>query len=135
MDPIIIHDRGRGPELAGTRTTVYDVIPYWLDGNDAKYIAWALGHEPPQIEALIRYIEEHKEEVLAVHRKIEDRIARGNPPEVEEKLKQSAWHARLQARWEEVQRRRRENESDESASGGQQCSWAHEDSANGTGKQ
>ena len=31
MDPIIIHDRGRGPELVGTRTTVYDVIPYWLD--------------------------------------------------------------------------------------------------------
>jgi hypothetical protein len=43
MDPIIIHDRGRGPELVGTSTTVHDVIPYWLRGRSAEFIArrWA----------------------------------------------------------------------------------------------
>jgi hypothetical protein len=42
-----------------------------------------------EVESLIRYIEEHKEEVMAVHRQIEERIARGNPPEVEAKLEKS----------------------------------------------
>ena len=31
MDGIII-DRGRGPEIRGTRITVYDVLDYWKDG-------------------------------------------------------------------------------------------------------
>jgi hypothetical protein len=134
MDPIIIHDRGRGPELAGTRTTVYDVIPYWLRSRDVQYIASALGREPRQIEALIRYIEEHHDEVMTVHQQIEARVARGNPPEIEEKLKQSTLHQRLQARWEEIQRRRQEGEDGEGASVRQQHPGAPEGSANGTGK-
>jgi uncharacterized protein (DUF433 family) len=108
MEPIRIHDRGRGPELVGTRTTVYDVIPYWLGGHDAEYIARAMGHQPEQIAALIRYIEDHQEEVMVVHRRIEERIARGNPPEVEEKLKRSPLHARIQARLEERLQRLRQ---------------------------
>ena len=61
---------------------------------------------PEQIEALIRYIEEHQEEVLAVHRRIEERNARGNPAWVEEKLKRFPWHARIQAHAKEIRRRR-----------------------------
>ena len=67
MQPIEIHDRGRGPELKGTRITVYDIIPYRLDGRSATYIAAVLGRSTPEIEALFRYMDEHYEEVMAVH--------------------------------------------------------------------
>lgn len=104
MRPIEIHDRGRGPELKGTRTTVYDVIPYRLGGWDPARIAAVMGHSTEEVEALFRYMDEHYDEVMAVHRRIEERIARGNPPEVEEKLKQS--HAKLLAKMEELRRRK-----------------------------
>ena len=106
MRPIEIHDRGRGPELKGTRITVYDIVPYRLNGRSATYIAAVLGRSTPEIEALFRYMDEHHDEVMAVHRRIEERIARGNPPEVEEKLKHS--HAKLLARMEELRRRKQE---------------------------
>jgi uncharacterized protein (DUF433 family) len=106
MRPIEIHDRGRGPELKGTRTTVYDIIPYRLAGRSPTYIAAAMGHSTEEIEALFRYMDEHYDEVMAVHWRIEERIARGNPPEVEEKLKATRGAAR--ARLEEIRRRNQE---------------------------
>jgi len=111
MLPIEIHDRGRGPELKGTRITVYDIIPYRLAGRSPEEIAGFLRPGYPAItaahvEALFRYMDEHYEEVMAVHRKIEERIARGNPPEVEEKLKQG--EHRLRAKLLELKRKRAE---------------------------
>jgi uncharacterized protein (DUF433 family) len=106
MQPVVIIDRGRGPELAGTRTTVYDVIPYLEAGRSANYIAAAMGHSTRQIEALIHYIEEHREEVMAVHRQIEERIARGNPPEIEARLAASPMHAVIQARLAAIRAKR-----------------------------
>ena len=87
-EPRIIN-RGRGPELAGTRITVYDVIPYLEAGRSPTYIAAVLGLGTEEVFTLARYIDEHREEVMAVHRKIEERIARGNPPEIEAKLQDS----------------------------------------------
>jgi uncharacterized protein (DUF433 family) len=89
MKPVEIIDRGRGPEIAGTRITVYDVYYYDQLGHHPTYIAAVLGISSDEVKALLKYIEEHREEVEAVHRQIEERIARGNPPEVEEKLKES----------------------------------------------
>ena len=31
MTTDLIHDRGRGPEIVGTRITVYDLLPDFLD--------------------------------------------------------------------------------------------------------
>lgn len=31
MGSDLIHDRGRGPEIVGTRITVYNLLPYFLD--------------------------------------------------------------------------------------------------------
>jgi hypothetical protein len=104
MDEIRIHDRGRGPELVGTRITAYDVYHYLERDRTPEYIAWALNISVRQVLALCKYIEEHKEEVLAVHRKIEERIAKGNPPEIEEKRKAS--RAKFLALKEELARRR-----------------------------
>ena len=109
MLPIEIHDRGRGPELKGTRITVYDIIPYRLGGCTPAEIADTLALPeitPAHIEALFRYMDEHHDEVMAVHHKIEERNARGNPPEIEEKLKQS--RAKVEALREEFHRRRAE---------------------------
>ncbi len=111
VNEIVIRDRGRGPELAGTRVTVFDIIPYLREGDHPTYIAACFALSTHEVEALIRYIEEHKEEVMAINAKIEERIARGNPPEIEEKLKKSPWHAIIKARGEEVRRRRAAEEN------------------------
>jgi len=42
-----------------------------------------------EVRAAASCIEEHKDEVMAVHRQIEERIACGNPPEIEAKLAES----------------------------------------------
>jgi uncharacterized protein (DUF433 family) len=89
MQPIEIHDRGRGPELKGTRITVYDVVYYHLHGDPPDVIAVILGISTPEVRALLDYFEAHRDEVMAWHNKIEERNARGNPPEIEEKSKAS----------------------------------------------
>jgi hypothetical protein len=111
MRPIRIIDRGRGPELAHIRITVYDVLPYHLAGDDPTYIAASLLLSTPEVQALIDYYEAHKEEVMEVHRRIEERIARGNPPEIEERLRDSPAHALIQARMEELRKRRSRQET------------------------
>src|SRR5262249_5285597 len=98
----------RGPELATIRITVYDVIPYLEAGHTPTYIAAVLSLSTAEVLALMQYIEEHKEEVMAEHRKIEERIARGNPPEVQARLRESPIHAKIQARLAEIQRQRGE---------------------------
>ena len=92
--PEQIIDRGRGPELAGTRFTVFDMIPYLKKGRHPDYIAAVCGLSVEQVETLLAYIEDHKDEVMALHEKIEERIARGNPPELEAKLHASRGRAR-----------------------------------------
>lgn len=84
-----ILDRGRGPEIAGTRITVYDIWDYASVGHHHTYIAVVLGLSSNQVLAALDYIEQHKAEVLEEYQKILDRAAKGNPPEVEEKLKKS----------------------------------------------
>jgi uncharacterized protein (DUF433 family) len=113
MDPIRIINTGSGPRLAGTRITVYDVVHYLEGGHSANYIALVLRVSIAEVRAIIQYIEEHKEEVMAVHRQIEERIARGNPPEVEAKLKAS--HAKLLALKAELERKRVQEENNGSS--------------------
>ena len=85
IEPRII-DRGRGPEIEGTRITVYDVLDYHLDGWHRDMIADTFDLSSPQVEVAIRYIEEHRDEVMAVYQEMLERDARGNPPELQAKL-------------------------------------------------
>ncbi len=86
---VAIINRGRGPEIAGTRITVYDIV-YHLENNfNEAEIAEMLRLSREQVQAAVQYIEKHKEEVMAVHHEIEERNARGNPPEIRAKLKES----------------------------------------------
>lgn len=111
MEPIAIIDRGRGPQVAGTRITVYDIIPYLERGHHPNYIAALLNLSTAEVRALMRYIEEHKEEVMVVHRLIEERIARGNPPEIEARLADSPTHLRIQAHLAEKRRQYAQGET------------------------
>jgi uncharacterized protein (DUF433 family) len=90
-----IIDRGRGPEIAGTRITVYDIWDYLKEGCHHTAIASTLRISSTQVQAAIQYIDEHKDEVLAEYQKMLDREAQGNPPEIRAKLQSS--HAKLLA--------------------------------------
>lgn len=109
MEPLVIIDRGGTPRLANSRINVYDVVHYLEHGRSANYIALVLRISLAETLALIQYIEEHKDEVMAVHRKIEERISQGNPPEIEAKLRAS--HAKLLALKAEFERKRLQAES------------------------
>jgi hypothetical protein len=126
VEPIQIIDRGRGPELARVRVTVFDVIPYLRAGHHPTYVAAVLGISTPEVEALVQYLEDHKAEVMEANRQIEERIARGNPPEVEARLGESPWHAKVEARWEELRRRRAAEKGHEGGPDGREHSGSGE---------
>jgi uncharacterized protein (DUF433 family) len=81
-----IIDRGRGPEINGTRITVYDVLDYVLECWPADRIAAWFNLRTEQIEAAVEYAREHKIEVLKDYIEILERCERGNPPELQAKL-------------------------------------------------
>src|SRR5438067_1070046 len=89
MESVKIINRGRGPELANIRITLFDVLPYGLKGWRADSIAFSFGIRIVEVEALLRSFEEHRVEVFATNQKILERIACGNPPEVQAKLEAS----------------------------------------------
>jgi uncharacterized protein (DUF433 family) len=97
-----IIDRGRGPEIEGTRITVYDILDYEQEGWHHTRIASFLGLSTEQVLTAIRYIADHRTEVMADYQEMLDRSARGNPPEVEARRLRS--HAKLQDRMKELKR-------------------------------
>ena len=83
MSNDLIHDRGRGPEIRGTRITVYNLLPHFLDPTETEaYISQVYELTAEQVAAARAYVLNNPEEVLAQHLKIEARMAEGNPPEV-----------------------------------------------------
>jgi uncharacterized protein (DUF433 family) len=75
MKPSII-DRGRGPEIAGSRITVYDVLAETRAGVPVEQLAreWQLTVE--QIKFALQYIDEHREEVEREWAEIQERHRR-----------------------------------------------------------
>lgn len=79
----MIHNRGRGPEIVGTRITVYNLLPYFLDAavtEDSIAACYDLTTE--QVAAARAYALNNANAVLKRHAEIEARIAAGNPPDV-----------------------------------------------------
>jgi uncharacterized protein (DUF433 family) len=90
----LIHDRGRGPELLGTRITVYNLLPDFLDPTATEAdICRNYELTPEQVAAARAYVLNNPDTVLAKHLEIEAKIAVGNPPHLMEKAKQT--HATL----------------------------------------
>jgi uncharacterized protein (DUF433 family) len=104
--PAIVNDR-----IAGTRITIYDIVHYLEAGRSPEVIAGILPVTVEQVQCAIQCIEEHKDAVMAVHRQIEERIARGNPPEIEAKLEQT------RRKMEEWLKQRRQAQSTSETSG------------------
>jgi uncharacterized protein (DUF433 family) len=96
-----IHDRGRGPEIKGTRITVYDVLDYQRLGWQPEDIAKHLRVTPAQVEKALEYIATHETDVEREYQRMVDRSARGNSPEIQTKLNES--RAKLAARREALQ--------------------------------
>jgi len=98
---ITIINRGRGPQLSTSRITVQDIVPYFQLNYSYDQIREIMPSlSVPELEAVERYFNEHREEVLEVDRRIRARNATcRNPPEVEEILRRGREqiHARLAA--------------------------------------
>lgn len=95
MSAVIINKR-----IDGTRITIYDIVHYLERGRSAEEIQAILPIlSLEQVQAAAQYIEEHKAYVMEVHRQIEERIARGNPPEIE--VQREETQARMKAWLEE----------------------------------
>src|SRR5271157_2544740 len=86
----LIHDRGRGPEIRGTRITVFTLLPYLLDPTATEeYICCVNQLTPEQVSSARAYILNNPDTILAEHLRIEERMAAGNSPQVREKARQS----------------------------------------------
>lgn len=81
--------------IDGTRITVWDVYLYLQHDWTDEQIRGVLPISQEQLDTAKQFIEENREYVHEGHLRIEERNARGNSPEVEEKLKQT--RAKMQA--------------------------------------
>ena len=83
---ITIVDKGRGPQLSTSRITVQDLVPYIqlnYSYEEIRQIMPALSIG--EIQAVERYVAEHRQEVMEEDRRIRERNAnRRNPPHIEE---------------------------------------------------
>ncbi len=93
-EPKII-DIGRGPQIEGSRITVFDILDYVNADWHPTQIALLFRISSRQVEAAVQYIAEHKDEVMDQYNRILERSARGNPPELQAKL--DAGHERFLA--------------------------------------
>ncbi len=86
----LIHDRGCGPEIEGTRITIYNLLPHFLD-PDATEASICRRYEltPEQVAAARAYVLSQPDVVLGKYLQIEAKMAAGNPPEVVEKAKKT----------------------------------------------
>lgn len=108
MDRELLHDRGRGPEVRGTRITIHTLLPYFLDPTATEgYLCKLYRLTPEQVAAARAYILEHYEEVLTEHRRIEARLSAGNPPEVEARTE------KVRTAFEEFRARQKERPGNE----------------------
>ena len=83
-----IIERGRGPEIEGSRITVFDVFDEMNAGRTVETLAEEWRLSVAQIENAARYIAEHREEVVLAFAEIR------------------AWHARERVLSEERNRQR-----------------------------
>lgn len=101
----LIHDRGRGPEIIGTRITLYNLLPHFLDATATESVICRIYElSPEQVAAARAYVLNNPDAVLARHLDIETRMAEGNPPEVIERAKQT--HAAFLRFKEQLAKRR-----------------------------
>jgi uncharacterized protein (DUF433 family) len=87
----VIKDRGRGPEIEGTRITVFTLLPDLLDPQTTEAsICQSYNLAPEQVAAARAYILRNPDLVLDRHVEIETGLETArNPPEVVEKTEET----------------------------------------------
>ncbi len=115
IKPAEIVDRGRGPEIAGTRITIYNVMDYRKIGWHRDLIAAQFLLSSDQIQAAFDYIDAHKEEVEAEYNRMLEWVKNYQyPPDVQAKV--DAIRARADKRLEQIKARQKANGDDASHS-------------------
>lgn len=76
-----IINRGRGPEIEGTRITVYRIMDFVRYESPPEKIARDLNLTPEQVQVGLDYIDEHRDDVEREYEKILERVNQPNPPE------------------------------------------------------
>jgi len=105
-----IVDRGRGPEIKGTRITVYSILDFMIEGWHRERIADFFRIHPEEVESALTYIREHTLEVLREYVNILERCERGNPPALQAKL--DVRHGEFQRLVREVREAKARGETD-----------------------
>jgi uncharacterized protein (DUF433 family) len=109
----VIQDRGRGPEIAGTRITVYNLLQSFLDPRATEVeICRVYGLTPEQVAAARAYVLSNPDTVLAEHLRIEEKMAAGNPPEVKQQAERAKSTFKAFKEWL-AEREAAESEEDE----------------------
>jgi uncharacterized protein (DUF433 family) len=110
-----IINRGRGPEIAGTRITIYNVMDYRKHGWHRDRIAAQFLLSSDQIQAALDYIDVHKEEVEREYQAMLDWQRNYKyPPDVQAKV--DACRERAQKRLAEIRANHKGNGDDASDS-------------------
>jgi len=78
-----IIDRGRGPEVEGTRVTVYRIMDFVREGSSVEHIATELHLTEEQVRVALDYIATHRRTVEAEYEKILQRVQQHNPPHID----------------------------------------------------
>src|SRR5262249_52827752 len=98
-----IIDRGRGPELEGTRVTVYRIMDFVRGGSSPEEMAQELELTSEQVSRALDFIAAHRDEVEAAYEQILQRVSGPNPDWIEARLAKSP-----EALRERLEQRRRE---------------------------
>jgi uncharacterized protein (DUF433 family) len=115
-----IQDRGRGPEIAGTRITVYNLLQSFLDPSvTEEEICRVYALTPEQVAAARAYVLSNPDTVLAEHLRIEEKMAAGNPSEVRQQAERAKSTFKSFKAWL-TEREAAESEEDETKEGPRQ---------------
>ena len=98
-----IINRGRGPEIEGTRITIYRIMDFVRDNCSMTTIADELDLSEAQVQAALDYIAANRSEVEAEYDQLLLRLQQANPPHIQasrakslEELKRRIHARRLQ---------------------------------------
>ena len=92
MEHPLIHDRGRGPELVGTRVTIYALVPYFLKSEWTETaIAEANRVTVEQVAAMRAYFLNRFADVMEHHEKIEERFRKGMEEQATPEFRARFW--------------------------------------------
>jgi len=114
-EPIIRLNRNNTPAIHGTRLTVYSIMDHYFDGWSIQSMAKLFRIPFEDAVAAVDYINSHMSDLMPEYHKMLERDRQGDSPEVRARYAES--HARLMAKKEELDRRKREGAGDVRAAG------------------